>query len=138
MRVSRSSSHQKRGFILLESIIALAILATMLAVIYRTVGAGAHGVERADEKARVLDLLQSDLDGMIAGGALRSGSGRAALNAHYDRTRSISKVAVPSASLSGSGVSLYRIELTAFRNSEQGRPILTLQAFRLQRGGDSP
>lgn len=130
----------KRGFVLLESVIAFAILALMLAVIYRTVGAGARGIERAEGVAQVLELLQSDLDRLVAGSPLQSGRERSTLGDGFEKRVTITRIDDIAATIDDPGASLFSIEIAAFHTEGQGsdRPILSLQAMRLQRNPVSP
>ena len=139
-RSTNRRKSRKRGFVLLESIVAFAILATMLAVIYRAVGAGARGVERAENVSGVLALLQSDLDRLVTGPPLRVGVEKARLNEDFDRTVTITKVAVASLPQGDPRVNLFQIDIEAFRKTDNraSRPTLALRAIRLQRSGEAP
>ncbi|WP_162901240.1 hypothetical protein [Breoghania sp. L-A4] len=112
---------------------AFAILAMMLAMVYRTVGAGARGVERAEHVAGALELLQSELDRLATGPALAVGTDTASMDETFGRTLRIGKVALADASPGDPQASLYRIEIAAFRKTDPARPVLALSAMRLQR-----
>lgn len=123
-----------RGFILLETLIAFAVLAVMLAAAYRITGTGAATLERAEAAAAVLDEVQSEIDMLMAGPALTAGTDTRALGTAFRRVLTIRQVRAtrqPSAQ-----AILLRIEIAVYRagDTDFTRPILRLDALRVERG----
>ncbi len=137
-RLPLSRKRRRRGFALLESVVAFAILAMMLAMIYRMVGTGARGVDRAEDVAGALELLQSEIDRVVSGPALTAGTDTAVLNETFGRTLRIARVAPAGAPPGNPQASLYRIEIAAFRRAEPDRAVLVLSTIRLQGDPVSP
>ena len=124
---------RRRGFILLETLVAFAILAVMLAAAYRITGTSATNLARADAVRDVLEALQSELDATLSGPALRPGSDVAALGTGYQRVRTIRRVRA--IGQSGGQVALFRVEIAAYRNEDttQTRPVMQLSTLRVER-----
>ncbi len=127
---------RRRGFILLETLVAFAILAVMLAAAYRITGSGASNLARAEAARDVLEALQSEMDATLSASTLTPGSDTAALGAGYQRLRTIRRVRA--IGQSGGQVALFRIEIAAYRNADTAHvnPVLSLSTLRVEREGN--
>ncbi|PTW61053.1 pilin/secretion family protein with methylation motif [Breoghania corrubedonensis] len=126
--------HATRGFILLETLIAFAILAVMLAAAYRITGSGAATLARAEAAALVLDQAQSELDELLAGPPLTPGTETTAFAGEFTRVRTIRQVRA--ARQGGGQTILYRINIAIYRKDDinLARPVLHLETLRVERG----
>jgi type II secretion system protein I len=57
----------ERGFTIMESLVALAVLAVMLVALYEAIGTGFRTFDRAAEAEEAVLVAQSLLDGIVAG-----------------------------------------------------------------------
>lgn len=133
-RGNSTARRSRRGFVLLETIVAFAILVLMLSVIYRTVSAGSQNVARAEETARVLELMQSEMARLGAETGLRPGRRESPLAEGVVVETSIARAQPVDSSASSDGAELMHIRLSAYRLEDRARqqPILTLEALRVQ------
>ena len=131
---SRSRHRFRRGYILLETLIAFAILAVMLAAAYRITGSGGATLARAEAAALVLDQVQSELDELLAGPDLAPGTVTGVFASDFVRVRTIREVR---AARQGSGqAALFRIDIAVYRKDDVNlaRPVLRLETLRVERG----
>ncbi|WP_321345846.1 type II secretion system protein [Breoghania sp.] len=129
------AKRRRRGFILLETLVAFAILAVMLAAAYRITGSGASNLARAEAARDVLEALQSEMDATLSGPPLTPGADTAALGPGYQRLRTIRRVRA--IGQSGGQIALFRIEVAAYRNGDTAHlhPVLSLSTLRVEREG---
>ncbi|MDJ0929781.1 prepilin-type N-terminal cleavage/methylation domain-containing protein [Breoghania sp.] len=134
-RLPLSYETRRRGFVLLETLIAFAILAVMLGAAYRITGSGAATLARAEVAARVLNQMQSEFDDLLAGEKLTPGTETEALDDDFTRVRTVRRVRA--LCQSGTRTVLYRVEIAIYRsdNVNFSRPVMSLETLRVEPGG---
>lgn len=127
----RSGCYAQSGFTLLEVIVALAILALSLGVIYQIFGSSLRNTQIAQEYAVAQMYAQSHLAELGKFVPIQEGLFEGNYDAKYHWKLNVDEMQVQSSGQVPFGIRKYAVLLTVVWNSTKGKRFIEVPSFRL-------
>jgi len=125
------AKHNQLGFTLLETLVALSILAISLGVIYQIFGTSLRNMQYAKEYSHAQMFSESKLSELGKGIPVKEGSFEGDFNQKYTWKMNIK----PLSSISENDVVLkFRVNFTVLWNSNRGQRSIEITTYRLSVG----
>jgi general secretion pathway protein I len=131
-RSSGARSSRARGFTLIEVVVAVLVLALSMSAILQLIAGGLNATRRAEFRAIAAVLALSRMDAVGAGGPIAPGEAQGEFDNGYVWRETIEPVDIREFGASQvEDVEIYRVQVSVYRDSDQGQPEITLDSLRL-------
>ena len=122
--------HNQKGFTLLETLVALAVLAMVLGVIYQIFGTSLRNMQYAKDYSHAQMLAESKLAELSKGLPVRAGAWEGEFNEKYSWQMDVAKL--PAVDEEGGDViEKYQIDFAVSWNAGKQQQAISLRTYRL-------
>lgn len=126
----KSIMHGQRGFTLLETLVALAVLALMLGVIYQIFGTSLRNMQYAKDYSYAQMLAESKLSELSKGIPVKTGTYGGEFNEKYAWKMDVAQLPIVSED-GADEIDKYRVDFIVSWNAGKRQQQITLRTFRL-------